>query len=303
VIAQVTDAQAEILPAKKRLNPIATKVAPLQKLQPLQPKLAPVAQSVVPKATAVTTARSGTTAAQPGSTAAQPGSTAALPTSSVAQTVHAPMPITLAPQRVTRYTVGQIGHMVFRNAVADLGGTAIAIKTYPDFRGGQTVLTGAVLKCESDDNTNPNSVTGLVIFTAGDSIAEFAPDDQDDLVFTPAGAVEGKITLAANNSLSVASRTGTQTNVHVDSILYVRSPRCFTFQTVTASGAGVKPAMTFKATSQSRSFSMSSVVPHDDAADEEFEVRPEGPAQPVLMNTSDSLNDHPMLRFMDKLTR
>ena len=221
--------------------------------------------------------------------------------SSVAQTVHAPMPITLGTDNVKRYKVGQIGHMVFRNAVADLGGTAIAIKTYPDFRGGQTVLTGAVLKSESDDDNNPNNLTGLVIFTAGDAIAEFVPDDQNDLVFTAGGAVEGKITLAGNNCLSVASRNGTQTNVHADSILYVRSPRCFTFQTQPSGRADVKPAMTFKATSQSRSYSMSSVVPHDDVdADEEFQVHPEGPA---LMNVSDPLNDHPVIRFMDKLSR
>lgn len=209
------------------------------------------------------------------------------------------MPITLVSDTVTRYSVGQIGHMVFRNAIADVGGTAIAIKTYPDFRGGQTVLTGAVLKSESDDDSHPGNLTGLVMFTAGDALGEFSPDDQFDLVFTPSGAVEGKITLAANNSISVATKSGAQTNVHIDSILYVRSPRCFTFQT--AGGSGLKPAMTFKPTSQSRSFSMSSVVPHADALDDEkIDVHPEGAA---LINQRDPLSDHPMIKFMDKLSR
>ena len=189
----------------------------------------------------------------------------------------APTAITIeckAPSFRLRAKVTEVGPLKFDNAIAEIEDSTISIRTYPNFRGGQIVLSGNVLKQETSTQPTGNEITGIALFDQGDLIAQLNVADQKESVFTVSGAIEGIISFSPlGKRISVFADDGTRRTIAQDEVLYVRSHRAYTFQAVVLGPQpDLKPdnglTVSFKPTSQRRSFSMTSVVPAKDAEDE-----------------------------------
>jgi hypothetical protein len=157
--------------------------------------------------------------------------------------------ITLAPSSASatstpaincRLKVSRIGTLDLGDAEVVIVNNSVEVRPGPTALDPAPYLRGTVLKVDRSGTASGagREMSGLVLFQSGDRIAQL--NDQDfahadptqppasELIFRKSGSISGRITGVRAGALTVQT-AGRSTDVPLDSVAYVRSPRAFVF--------------------------------------------------------------------------
>jgi hypothetical protein len=186
--------------------------------------------------------------------------------------------------------VTAVGSQVLSSAKAVIEGRRISIN-----QGSSSLLSGIVIRAEYSQQASGLGIKGLVFFNDGSLLSDLDDATVDDLVFRSDGSVTGRITGIGVNGLSIRKATGEVVSMEMPNVYFIRSPKAFTFATNddrasqpqgTNPFTAEVPALTFKATSSRRSYSMTSIVPHKDD-DDDLDTVSKFPTQVDLKEPAD----------------
>lgn len=221
------------------------------------------------------------------------GSTKAIPPSGALRGILAPIrdvPVSpTVPSPVASHASGPtincrvpltaVGTINVGAAVAVVTNTSIDVLSEPAAVYSRPLLSGLVLRTESDEPTNAGTrkLTGLAVFMAGSLVAQMRDSTTEDIIFRAHGAsIEGQIIGNDATSLLVRQKDGTVLRVNAENITFVRSPRAFLFNILGTVESGPARGMrtdarsiTFQPTGTTNGVSLSSVVRSKDEMTEE----------------------------------
>jgi len=145
-----------------------------------------------------------------------------------------------APVINCRLRVDKIGALDLVDAEVVINNNSVQVRPGPTALDPSPLLQGVVLKVDRASTASGanREMSGLVLFQSGDRIGQL--NDQDfshadavppapaEFVFSKSGSITGQITGVRSGMLTVQS-AGRSTDIGLDSIVYVRSPRAFVF--------------------------------------------------------------------------
>ncbi len=167
--------------------------------------------------------------------------------------------------------ISALGPLSLRNGSVQIGGNVIAVSASPEYLAPlRVILSGCVIRTEETRMTSDVRLTGLAFFDSGQMLSQIEDASQEDLVFRNDGALRGRILSADSNQLTISSADGSRRTIDCSTILFIRSPRAFTF---TVTGRHVREALaggeilgesevlSFRPTAPQRVLSPTSILP------------------------------------------
>jgi hypothetical protein len=167
--------------------------------------------------------------------------------------------------------VSGIGALTLQDGRSVIRGSVIEVQsaTNPNLPP-QVVLSGTVIHLEVVPSSANTQITGLALFAGGTLLPQLDDPSATELIFRPTGALRGRVGSVQGTVLQMNASNGIRQNIDIDSVLFIRSPRAFTFTLSTRrpSSSSVGDPFTadvimasFKPTATRREVSASSVVP------------------------------------------